>query len=64
MDRNVKESLAGRASFFDMNTLSVSEILAARDLSIQEILYRGGWPELHARDTKDSKKFLDDYINS
>ncbi len=64
MDRNVKESLAGRASFFDMNTLSISEILAARDLSIQEILYRGGWPELHARDTKDSKKFLDDYINS
>lgn len=64
MDRNVKESLAGRASFFDMNTLSVSEILAARNSSIQDILYKGGWPELHANDNRDPKKFLDDYINS
>ncbi|MEY4617513.1 MAG: hypothetical protein RJB66_2473 [Pseudomonadota bacterium] len=64
MDRSVKESLAGRASFFDMNTLSISEILAARKISIQQILYMGGWPELHAQGVKDSKKFLDDYINS
>lgn len=64
MDRNVKESLAGRASFFDMNTLSVSEILKARESSIQDILYRGGWPELHANPARDPKKFLDDYINS
>ncbi len=64
MDRNVKESLAGRASFFDMNTLSVSEILSARNTSIQEILYKGGWPELHANDNRDPKKYLDDYINS
>ena len=48
MDRQVKESLAGRASYFDMNTLSVSEILRARNTTIQEILFRGGWPELHA----------------
>jgi uncharacterized protein len=64
MDRNVKESLAGRVSFFDMNTLSVSEILAARETSIQSILYAGGWPEIHARDVQNPKKFLDDYINS
>ncbi len=64
MDRNVKESLAGRASFFDMNTLSVAEILAAREASIQDILYKGGWPELHATDNRDPKKYLDDYINS
>lgn len=43
MDRNVKESLAGRASFFDMNTLSVSEILAAKKVNIQSVLYKGGW---------------------
>ncbi|OFZ15554.1 MAG: hypothetical protein A2Z20_02805 [Bdellovibrionales bacterium RBG_16_40_8] len=24
----------------------------------------GGWPELHARESLDPKKFLDDYINS
>ncbi len=64
MDRDIKESLAGRASFFDMNTLSVSEILAARKINIQDILYMGGWPELHARETLNPKKFLDDYINS
>ena len=64
MDRHVKESLAGRASFFDMNTLSVAEILRARTVGIQEILYRGGWPELHAHPDKDAKKYLDDYINS
>ena len=64
MDRNVKESLAGRASFFDMNTLSVAEILAFYPSPIQNILYTGGWPELHANPKKDVKKFLDDYINS
>lgn len=64
MDRNVKESLAGRASFFDMNTLSVSEILAAKKVNIQSVLYKGGWPELHANPDRDTKKFLDDYISS
>ncbi|MGE4234639.1 MAG: ATP-binding protein [Bacteriovoracia bacterium] len=63
MDKNIKESLAGRASFFDMNTLSISEILNAENKSIQDILYTGGWPELHAT-KKDPKKFLDDYINT
>ncbi len=64
MDRNVKESLAGRASFFDLNTLSVSEILASTKKHIQEILFFGGWPELHARAFESPKKYLDDYINS
>ncbi len=64
MDKHIKESLAGRASFFDMNTLSVSEILSSQKKPIQEIIYKGGWPELHANPTKDAKKFLDDYINS
>ncbi len=63
MDRHIKESLAGRASFFDMNTLSVAEILASTQTTIQEILYRGGWPELYANPSKDPKKYLDDYIN-
>ncbi len=64
MEKNIKESLAGRASFFDMNTLSVSEILKSKKISIQEIIYTGGWPELHAHPNKNIKKFLDDYINS
>lgn len=64
MDRNIKESLAGRASYFDLNTLSVAEIMAAGNTSVQEILYIGGWPELHVDKSKNPKKFLDDYINS
>lgn len=64
MDKNIKESLSGRASFFDLNTLSVHEILKATHHSIQTILYQGGWPELYATQSKDPKKFLDDYINS
>lgn len=65
MDKWVKESLAGRASFFDMNTLSVSEVLNGNPTAkIQDLLYMGGWPELHAQPGKDTKKFLDDYIVS
>lgn len=65
MDKVVKESLAGRASFFDMNTLSVSEVLSAfPEKSIQHILFKGGWPELHVDDRRDAKKYLDDYITS
>ena len=55
MDRNVKESLAGRASFFDMNTLSVAEIMAAGTLDIQETIYLGGWPELHVNKSRNPK---------
>lgn len=65
MDRNIKESLAGRASFFDMNTLSVAEILSAqKERSVQEILFMGGWPALYANKNQNPKKYLDDYINS
>lgn len=65
MDRHVKESLAGRASFFDMNTLSVSEILRSKpQQNIQGIIFNGGWPELYGNPGLDAKKFLDDYIHS
>lgn len=64
MDRHIKESLAGRASFFDMNTLSVSEILNSKKMSIQDIIYSGGWPAIHAGQNVNPKKYLDDYINS
>ncbi len=64
LDKEVKESLAGRASFFDMNTLSVSEIHHSAKKTIQEILYMGGFPEIHKDTSKNVKKYLDDYINS
>ncbi len=64
LDKNVKESLAGRASFYEMTTLSVSEILRSQNLSISEILFRGGWPELYIEEKLNIMNFLDDYINS
>lgn len=64
MDQQVKESLAGRASFFELNTLSVTEILNSQTRTIQDILYTGGWPELYSVEGKSVKKYLDDYINS
>lgn len=64
MDQRVKESLAGRASFFDLTTLSVSEIRSALNKPVQEIMFQGGWPELHAHPNKSTTKYLDDFINS
>jgi predicted AAA+ superfamily ATPase len=65
MDKNVKESLVGRAAYFDLNSLSVAEILNWKsDFSIQSIMYRGGWPELYAREIENPNRFLDDYINT
>lgn len=65
MDKYVKESLAGRASFFDMCTLSFTELLESKpSSSVQNFLYTGGWPELHANESISVKKYLDDYISS
>lgn len=64
MDKNVKESLTGRASYFQLNTLSVSEILDSQSQPMIDIILKGGWPELYATPDKDHKKFLDDYITS
>ena len=64
MDKAVKESLAGRASYFQLNTLSVAEILNSTSHSILEILFRGGWPELYADEETPVKKYLDDYIST
>ena len=62
MDKNVKESLVGRAGYYYLNTLSVSEILAAElPVSCMDILFKGGWPELYVADIP-IVKYLNDYI--
>ena len=62
LDTNIKESLAGRASLYYLNTLSVNEILTAiPSMTIQEIIYQGGWPELYTGH-QSAKKYLNDYI--
>lgn len=64
MDKNVKESLAGRASYFELNTLSVAEIRAVLNIPIGEILFKGGWPELYADFNIPVKRYLDEYIRT
>ncbi len=65
MDKNIKESLAGRASYYYLNTLSVHEILnALPNTSIKEILFKGGWPELYTHPDLSVTTYLNDYIRS
>ncbi|MCE2983122.1 MAG: ATP-binding protein [Parachlamydia sp.] len=63
LDKNVKETLVGRASYFCMNTLSVNELKNAfPDISINRILFHGGWPELYTNPHLDPIQYLNDYI--
>lgn len=65
MDNNIKESLAGRASYFYLNTLTVHEIKAAfTTIGIGDILFKGGWPELYIDPSYSPVQYLNDYIRS
>ncbi|MHB1927727.1 MAG: ATP-binding protein [Leptospirillum sp.] len=65
MDRNVKESLAGRVSYFHLNTLTVHEIKKAfADADLADILFQGGWPELYIDRSLSPVAYLNDYIRS
>jgi hypothetical protein len=46
--KKISESLAGRAELIELETLSLNEILRMNlDLPIEEIILRGGYPELY-----------------
>ncbi|OAI48279.1 hypothetical protein AYO45_05185 [Gammaproteobacteria bacterium SCGC AG-212-F23] len=65
MDKNIKESLAGRAAYYYLNTLSIHEILnALPKTSIKDILFKGGWPELYTNNTLSPVTYINDYIRS
>ncbi len=65
MDKNIHESLAGRASYYYLNTLTVHEIKKALpETSIKEILFKGGWPELYTNLSLSTTNYLNDYIRS
>lgn len=59
LQKNVRESLSGRASYFDLNTLSLHELGTS---TLKTTLLRGGWPELHVDETLDSVLYLNDLI--
>ena len=62
----VSDSLAGRADIIELETLAWSEIRGvAQDddrLSIDEIVVRGGFPELHANPEIDTAAFYNSYV--
>jgi predicted AAA+ superfamily ATPase len=58
--RSVQESLAGRASYFDLNTLSIHELGPVGRLP--ELLLRGGWPELRVSPRLDPVGYLNSLI--
>ncbi len=58
--RNVRESLAGRASYFDFNSLSIHEL--GDRWSFDRYLLYGGWPELYVTKTLNPVRYLTDLI--
>lgn len=65
MDKNVKETLVGRASYHQLNTLTVHEILQTLpQTALIDILFQGGWPELYVNTSLNPKNYLNDYIRS
>jgi uncharacterized protein len=65
IDQNIKESLAGRASYFYLNTLTVHEIQrSSSGVNVSDILFKGGWPELYIDSQLSPVQYLNDYIRS
>lgn len=65
LSKNIRETLVGRARYFYLNTLSVSEISRAfPQMTIGEIIFRGGWPELYTNSALNIVAYLNDYISN
>jgi predicted AAA+ superfamily ATPase len=62
LDRNVRESLAGRASYFFLHSLSVSEL--GTSATMADWFLRGGFPELYVRRELDPPRYFDDYVRT
>jgi predicted AAA+ superfamily ATPase len=61
LQKSVRESLAGRASYFDLNTLSIHEL---GDPTLSDLLFKGGWPALHAHPELKPGPYLNDLIST
>lgn len=64
LQKEVRESLAGRANYFLLNTLSIHELenSFSQTASLHSLFMRGGWPELHASPNLNSVQYLNDFI--
>ncbi|HAZ11700.1 MAG: hypothetical protein A2X86_18420 [Bdellovibrionales bacterium GWA2_49_15] len=61
LQKNVRESLAGRASYFDLNTLSWHEL---KNVELNAFMMKGGWPELHITPGLGPTRYLNDLIST
>jgi len=65
LDRNIKESLAGRCNVHALHGLSIHEVLNDSDrFGLKDFLFRGGFPELYVRSELSPIQYLNDYILS
>jgi predicted AAA+ superfamily ATPase len=65
LDQRIKESLAGRASYFRLHPLSLKEMRQSKiNLDIHEVIFRGGWPELALNPKISAVDYLNDYIRT
>jgi predicted AAA+ superfamily ATPase len=61
--RGVSESLAGRISVIDLSTLSASELRMA-NFNTEDLVQRGGFPELWKERKQSTLRFYNDYITT
>ncbi|MFV1985194.1 MAG: ATP-binding protein [Thiohalomonadales bacterium] len=59
--KEVSESLAGRISILELDTLSANEIRVNK-LDLEQYLLKGGFPEIWANPNIDSEQFFQDYV--
>ncbi|MBS0655156.1 MAG: ATP-binding protein [Verrucomicrobia bacterium] len=64
LQKEVQESLAGRANYFLLNTLSMHEWenSFSQPAPLRTMFMRGGWPELHASPELNAVHYLNDFI--
>jgi predicted AAA+ superfamily ATPase len=59
---SISESLAGRCAVCELETLSFDEARKGGEISLEELIVRGGFPELHARRELDHHDFYTGYL--
>lgn len=62
LTEQVRESLAGRASYFSLHSCSVAEL--GEHATIGDWFLRGGYPELYARRDLDAARYFSDYVRT
>lgn len=69
LHQSVRESLAGRANYYNLNTLSLHELTDhfknfPDQYYLNTVLIRGGWPELYASPHLNPTQYLNDFVST